>query len=204
MRLLPRQEKFFAEFLHQVQIIEQAARLLLDGVKAGNAQLAETAAEIKRCEHRADEIIHDIFTRLNQTFITPLDPEDIHSIASSLDDVIDGIEDAVHRIYAYRIEPIPLAVVRLCEIIYACSKSLGQAFHALDKDELFLDQCIEINRLENEADQLVRKAVTDLFTEEKDCIQLIKLKEVYEFLEQTVDNCEDVADVLQNVVVKNS
>jgi predicted phosphate transport protein (TIGR00153 family) len=204
MKLLPREEKFFTQFLSQVQLIEGSARLLLEGVKAGNSKLAEVAGEIKSREHDGDEIIHDIFTRLNQTFITPLDPEDIHSIASRLDDVMDGIEDAVHRMTAYHVEPIPPTVTRLCEIIHACSKSLVLAFQALDKDQRFLDQCIEINRLENEADQLVRRAVTDLFNEEKDCIKLIKLKEVYEFLEETVDRCEDVADVLQNVVVKNS
>lgn len=204
MKLLPREEKFFAEFLSQVRLIEEAARLLLEGVKAGNSQLDAVASQIKALEHDGDEIIHNLFTRLNQTFITPLDPEDIHSIASRLDDVMDTIEDAVHRITAYRVEPIPPMVVRLCEIIHACSKSLLQAFEALEKDRPLLDQCIEINRLENEADQLVRKAVTDLFAEEKDCIKLIKLKEVYELLEDAVDRCEDVADVLQNVVVKNS
>ena len=149
-------------------------------------------------------MIHEIFTRLNQTFITPIDPEDIHNISSALDNVLDGIEDTAHRLVSYRIDPIPGDLVTLSEIVGACSKSLRSAFAALEKDGPILEYCIEINRLENEADRIGRSAVVDLFNHEKDPITLIKLKEVYEFIEATIDSCEDVADVLQNVVVKNS
>lgn len=204
MRFLPREEKFFALFLSQVQIIAQASDLLLEGVKAGNSQLAAAADEIQNLEHKGDEIIHDIFTRLNQTFITPLDPEDIHSLSSSLDDVLDGIEDAAYRMAAYRLEPIPPLVVELCRIVRDCSISLRAAFEALDNDKPMLEHCIEINRLENTADKLVRQGLTELFQSDIHPITLIKLKEVYEFLEDTTDRCEDVADILQGVVVKNS
>ncbi len=204
MRLLPREEKFFGLFLQQSELIADAARLLLQGAKAGNSKLAEVAGQISTLEHKADEIIHEIFTRLNQTFITPLDPEDIHALSSKLDDVMDGIEDAVHRMVAYRLEPIPEPVVALSEVIYGCAIALQRAFEALEKNNTLMEHCIEINRLENEADRIVRAAVADLFANTKDCIYLIKLKEIYEFLEATTDRCEDVADVLQNVVVKNS
>ncbi|MEN6608267.1 MAG: DUF47 family protein, partial [Bryobacteraceae bacterium] len=110
MRFLPKEEKFYELFLNQVQIIAQASELLLQGVKAGNSQLAQAASEIQKLENKGDEIIHDIFKRLNQTFITPIDPEDIHAISSSLDDVLDGIEDAVYKMVAYRLEPIPPTV----------------------------------------------------------------------------------------------
>lgn len=204
MRLLPRHEKFFNLFLDQARIILEASEMLLQGVKAGNSQLALAAAEIRRLEQAGDEIIHDMFTRLNQTFITPLDPEDIHSLASHLDDVLDGIEDAVHRMVAYRLDPIPPVVVELCEIIHKSAIGLQKAFQALEKNEKLLDHCIEVNRLEGQADHVVRRAVADLFQHEKDPITLIKTKEIYEFLEATTDRCEDVADTLQNVVVKNS
>ena len=204
MRFLPREEKFYHLFADQVATIVEASRVFLEGAKLGNSHLPAAAAEIVKLEHRGDEIIHEIFTRLNQTFITPLDPEDIHSLSSHLDDVLDGIEDAAHRIVAYRVEPIPPVVVRLCEIVHECAKALELAIDALRKDKLVLEHCIEINRLEDEADQLVRAAVADLFDNERDPIRLIKLKEVYDFLELTTDACEDVADVLQNVVVKNS
>ena len=204
MRLLPREEKFYALFLSQADIICEAARLLLQGVKAGHARLAEVAKEIKKLEHQGDDIIHETLTRLNSTFITPLDPEDIHSLSSRLDDVLDGIEDASHRMMAYHVSPIPQGMVQLCEMIYTCSRALKKAVQALDEKKEVTEHCIEINRIENEADHLVRGLVTDLFENEKDPITLIKVKEIYEFLEATTDHCEDVADVLQSVVVKNS
>lgn len=204
MRFLPREEKFYSLFLNQVQIISEASGLLLEAVREGNSKLAEAAQQIQQLEHKGDEVIHDIFTRLNQTFITPLDPEDIHSLSSSLDDVLDGIEDAAYRMVAYRLEPIPATVVEFCGIVHDCSLSLRRAFEALNDDKPLLEHCIELNRLENTADKLARKALAELFQDNVEPITLIKLKEVYEFLEATTDRCEDVADILQGVVVKNS
>jgi len=204
MNLLPREEKFFEYFHQQVTFICQAADLLAEGAASGNAHLASAANQIKAIEEQADTVIHEIYTRLNSTFITPLDPEDIHSLSSHLDDVIDGIEDSVHRMLAYRIDPLPGTVLELCRLVQSCGLSLLKAFEALAKNQPFMDHCIEINRLEEAADQLVRAAVADLFLNEKDPIRIIKLKELYEFLEQTTDYCEDVADALQNVQVKNS
>jgi predicted phosphate transport protein (TIGR00153 family) len=204
MRLLPREEKFYHLFQRQVEIISEASRLLLDGVRSGNSRLAGAATEITVLEHKGDEVIHEIFTRLNQTFITPIDPEDIHNISSALDNVLDGIEDTSHRLVSYRIDPIPQNMITLAELVAGCAKSLKNAMDALEKGGPTIEHCIEINRLENEADRIGRSAVVDLFNKEKDPITLIKLKEVYEFFEATVDSCEDVADVLQNVVVKNS
>jgi len=203
MRLLPREEKFYHLFLKQVAIISDASRLLLEGVRAGNSRLSVAAREINSLEHAGDEVIHEIFTRLNQTFITPIDPEDIHNISSALDDVLDGIEDTAHRLVAYHINPIPANMVSLAEIVARCAKQLQQAFELEGKGSPQV-YCIEINRLENEADLVGRSAIVDLFAKEKDPITLIKLKEVYDFFEETIDSCEDVADVLQNVVVKNS
>src|SRR5215471_8116872 len=204
MRLLPREEKFYALFLKQVETISEAARLLLDGVSRGNSRMAGAATEIVVLEHTGDELIHEVFTRLNQTFITPLDPEDIHNVSSALDNVLDGIEDTAHRLVSYRIDPIPTAMVQLAQIVASCAKAFTAAFTALERSGPIMEHCIEINRLENEADGIGRTAVADLFDREKDPITLIKLKEIYEFFEATVDSCEDVADVLQNVVVKNS
>jgi len=205
MRLLPREEKFYHLFLKQVETISEASRLLLDGVRTGNSRLAACATEISVLERRGDELIHEIFTRLNQTFITPLDPEDIHNLSSALDNVMDGIEDTAHRLVSYRIDPIPANMVALAEIVASCAKALRLAFEALaNSKKTLMEHSIEINRLENDADLIGRSAVVDLFNKEKDPITLIKLKEVYEFFENTIDSCEDVADVLQNVTVKNS
>jgi len=204
MRFLPREEKFFALFLDQVRYISEAAVLLLEGAKAGNAHLERAAEQIAVLERKADEVIHDVFRRLNMTFITPLDPEDIHSLSTHLDDVIDAIEEASHRMVIYDIEPIPHVVVEVCERIVTSSKALQAAFEALNSNSKILEHCIEINRIEAETDEIVRKAVKDLFANEKDPIRIMKLKEIYELLEQATDYCEDVADALQNVVVKNS
>ncbi len=204
MKLLPREEKFYEYFLEQIRIILESSQLLLEGAKAGNAQLASAAVKIRGLEQEGDEVIHEIFVRLNSTFITPLDPEDLHSLSSHLDDVLDGIEDAVHRMVAYRLTSIPPTVIELCSIVNQCALTLQKAFVALSKNDKLIDHCIEVNRLEEVADQLVRSAVSDLFVHEKDPIQILKLKEIYEFLELTTDACEDVADALQNVVVKNS
>lgn len=204
MRLLPRQEKFFDQFIRQVGIILQASQLLLDAVKQGNSHLARAAARIQQLEQEGDEVIHEISTKLHQTFITPLDPEDIHWISSRLDDVMDGIEEAVHRMVSYCLDPIPPVVVELCQVVADAARSLEKAFQALPKDQGVLEYCIEVNRLENYADQLLRRAIGELFQQEKDPIALIKQKEVLESLEDTTDRCEDVADGLQNVVVKNT
>jgi predicted phosphate transport protein (TIGR00153 family) len=204
MRFLPKDEKFFHLFLNQVQLISQASALLLGGVKAGNAHLAIACEAIQKLEHDGDDLIHDILTRLNQTFITPLDPEDIHSLSSSLDDVLDGIEDAAYQLTAYRVEPIPPAVVELCEIVDGCSRALTVAFQSLSDGKASLEPCIEINRLEGVADLLVRRVLADLYQSDIHPMAFIKLKEVYEVLEDTTDRCEDVADTLQGVVVKNS
>jgi len=178
--------------------------LLVEGATAGNARLANAAHQIHVLEERADGVLHEIYTRLNSTFITPLDPEDIQSLSSHLDDVIDGIEDSVHRMLDYHIDPMPSTVLELCRIVQSCCLILQKAFDALAQNKPFIDHSIEINRLEEAADQLCRAAVKDLFEKEKDPIRLIKLKEIHEFLEQTTDYCEDVADALQNVQVKNN
>jgi len=203
MRLLPREEKFFHYFIEQADLIVQAAEQFRQGAEKGPSALREAEVSIALLEQKGDEIIHEIFTRLNQTFITPIDPEDIHSLASHMDDVLDGIEDSVHRIVAYKIDPIPVTMIELCRVIEGCAVALGKSFRALNAEKPLLEHCIEINRLEDQADHLVRAAIADLFDKEKDPIALIKLKETYEFLETTTDYCEDVADALQNVIVKN-
>src|SRR5215471_170054 len=128
MRLLPREEKFYHLFLKQVDIILEASALLLEGVQSGNSRLMAAATEINVLEHKGDEVIHELYTRLNSTFITPIDPEDIHALSSALDHVLDGVEDTAHRLVSYRIDPIPPTMVTLCEIVSKCSRALKAAF----------------------------------------------------------------------------
>src|SRR6185369_2563738 len=117
MKLFPREEKFFEYFQQQADFICKAANLLVEGASSGNAHLASAAHQIRAIEEQADTVIHEIFIKLNSSFITPLDPEDIHSLSSHLDDVIDGIEDSVHRMLAYRIDPLPGTVLELCRLV---------------------------------------------------------------------------------------
>lgn len=204
MRLLPRDVKFYDLFLQHSKITLNAASILVEATSSGNSSLVTAAGKIRLLEQEGDGIIHEIYVRLNQTFITPLDPEDIHSLSSHLDNVLDSLEDAAHRIVAYQVHPIPEMVIELCRIVYSCAVSLKQAMEALRDDRPVQEHCIEINRLEEVADNIGRDVVSGLFKNEKDPITLLKLKEVYDFLEQTVDYCEDVANVLQNIVVKNA
>jgi len=204
VRLFPREEKFFDLLEQQSNRIVEASQLLDEGVRAHPPSFAQMAGEIKRVEHEADRITHQLFTRLNQTFVTPFDPEDIHALGAALDDVLDYIEDAAFRISAYRVDPIPPGVADLTAIIYACCLRIETAISKLRDKKNNLEDCIEINRLENSADELLRKLVTRLFNDERDAIALIKHKEIYEVLESATDRCEDVADVLQTVIVKNS
>src|SRR3989441_8767926 len=142
MRLLPREEKFFALFLKQVENITEASRLMLEGARAGNSQLAKASEQIKALETKGDEITHEIFTALNRTFITPLDPEDIQALSVSLDNVLDGIEDAVHRMVAYHLEPITPVILDLCQIANLCSISLQKPFEMLDtKKHRVMEHC---------------------------------------------------------------
>lgn len=206
MRILPREEKFFHFFLHQVSIITEASDLLLEGSRAGNTTLTVAAQKIVALEQRGDEVIHEIYEKLNQTFITPIDPEDIHAVGSRLDDVLDGIEEAAHRMTAYRLEPIPVPAIDLCLIVQSSAHVLKLAFDALshNQNEILQKHCIEINRLEGTADEVFRTAMASLFRTETNAIELLKHKEVFEILEEITDRCEDVADALQNVAVKNS
>lgn len=204
MRFLPREEKFYELFLDQVRLILESATLLVQGLRSGNSTLEQSAARISELEHKADDVLHDIFRRLNQTFITPIDAEDIHSLGGRLDDIIDGIEDLAHNMVAYNIEPVPAVAVEVMEDIVRCAKALDQAFHALRDDKPVLEYCIAISKIEEEVDVKIRHAIRDLFRNEKDAIRIIKLKEVLDLLEATTDSCEDVSVALQNVLVKNS
>jgi uncharacterized protein len=163
MNLLPRDEKFFQYFQQQVKLICRAADLLVEGAAAGNAHLANAAHQIHALEEEADSVLHEIYRRLNSTCITPIDPEDIQSLSSHLDDVIDGIEDSVQRMLDYQVDPMPGTVLELCRIVQSCCLILQKAFDALAQGKPFIEHSIEINRLEEAADQLGRAAVKELF-----------------------------------------
>lgn len=204
MNLLPRDEKFFDLFHQHSKILVQSSELLLQGLENGYSGMCSISKRMEALERNADEIVHLIFRRLQTTFITPFDPEDIQTLATSLDNVLDAIEDATFRIACYRVDPIPEAAIQLGRMIDSSCQALARALNALNEKKSVLEDCIEVNRLENEADAVERTALSELFASPIDALTLIKQKEVLEILEQTTDFCEDVAEVIQNVAVKNS
>ena len=201
--LIPRDNSFFDMFAQLSENLMAGARAMVD-LFADYRDVEAKIAEIRRIERTADEITHAILTKLNQTFITPFDREDIHQLASSLDDVLDFMNAAGARIIMYRITNPPPVALDLARLILLQTQELHRALPLLRKNGDILTHCVEINRLENEADVISRAAIGQLFDQEKDPIALIKTKELIEFLESATDRAEDVANVLETVVLKNS
>jgi len=203
IRLIPKDTSFFEMFAAMSNNLIDAARALVD-LFADYHNVEAKIEDIRRIEHRGDEMTHSIMRKLNQTFITPFDREDIHTLASSLDDVVDLINAACARIVMYRITDPPAEAGQLARLILAQCEELEKAVTNLQKSDDVLRHCVEINRLENEADQVSRVAIARLFEHETNPITLIKIKELVEFLETATDKAEDVADVLETVVLKNA
>jgi uncharacterized protein len=170
-----------------------------------NYQNVQAAVQkIKEIEHKGDEVTHELFVKLNSTFITPFDREDIHRLASSLDDVLDYVNSAASRLVTYKIIDPPSEAAELATLICRQAEELSKGVGLLEKRDALLKHCVEINRLENEADVVVRAAVGRLFDTETDPIRLIKHKELLEVLEMATDKAEDAANVLETVVLKSA
>ncbi len=199
INLLAGNESFFPLFQQQSEALRDASRLLVEEAHSSDQRARSVAAEILDLEHRGDALIRDIVQRVNTNLITPVEPEDIRTLASRLDDVLDGIEEVAYRIAAYRLSELPTAAVRLCEIIETCATLIDEAVRAARIRNGIHEQCTEINRLENEADRMTRSGIRELLQHKEDPIAILKLKEIYELLEGTVDRCEDVADALANI-----
>jgi predicted phosphate transport protein (TIGR00153 family) len=202
-RLIPRETKFFRMFAEVSQNVTEGARLLQD-ILQNPADLGERLDRLQEIEHRGDELTHAIITTLNQTFITPFDREDIHRLTSSLDDVLDYVNSAGMRLRLYRIDAPPPVAAELAGLIVMQSEELAQGVSLLEQNQRVLEHCVEVHRLENEADRVSRNAIEDLFDYEKDPIRLIKMKELYEVLETATDKAEDAANVLEAVALKSA
>ena len=194
---------FFNMFSEIAQNLIAASRALVQLFDDYQAR-GDNTAEIKRLELVGDELTHSVLRKLNQTFITPFDREDIHHLASSLDDVLDLMNAAVARTWMYKIMDPPPAAAKLSKLISAQCEQLGAAVAHLRKNGDVLDRCVEIKRVENEADAVSRGAIGDLFEIEKDPVNLIKCKELLEFLEEATDKAEDAANVLETIVLKSA
>ncbi len=205
-RFIPREGKFF-------ELFEASAEQSVKGAKAFRAMLddlgnAEShARELKEIEHTCDEITHMTIELLRKTFITPLDRDAIHQLISNMDDIIDNIEDAALRVYQYDLKEATSETKALADICVRSAECIERAvkrLHDLSFTGGIIQECVEINRLENNADNVLSTAKAKLFKEEEDTRQLIKLKEIYELLESVTDCCEDVANIIEGIVLEHS
>jgi uncharacterized protein len=203
VRLVPRETKFFDMFSEMSGNLEDGAKVMLELFR-DYRDVPAKVQKIKDIEHKGDDMTHAVLIKLNQTFITPFDREDIHRLASSIDDVLDFINSAADRLINYKITNPPPAALKLAEIILKQAQEITQGVRLLEKNQHVLEHCVEINRLENDADTVTRAAISNLFDEEKDPIQLTKIKELLEVLELATDKAEDAANVLETVVLKSA
>lgn len=202
-RFLPRENDFFKMFIELADNVHSGSAVLLEMFQKGDG--AEKYAErIKDLEHHGDTMTHALLTKLNQTFVTPFDREDIQALSSRIDDVLDLIDAAASRMVTYKIQHVRKGVADLAQVLYETTRQVTAVVRALGKSDGVLDKCIEIKRLENESDRLSRLLIAQLFEEEKDPIQIIKWKEIIEVIEAAVDKCEDVANVIETVTLKNA
>lgn len=206
--LLPHDENFY-------NLLEESAQNLIKaGVELKSLPLCKTKAQredaakrIKDIEHDGDSITHRIFSELNSTFVTPIDREDIHELASALDDILDQIDGCANRFVLYKITHVPKAVIQLIDVLVLSIAELKNGVHLLRKlseIENLKASFTKVNEYENQADDIFDKAVADLFDKEKDPVEIIKLKEVYVGLETATDKCEDAANVLEGILIKHN
>ncbi len=201
--LIPREIAFFEMFRKAAHNMIEGSRLLKDMMEDFRNPV-EQARRIKDIEHIGDGITHDIALKLNQTFITPLDREDIHGLASVLDDILDLVEAVADRFVVFKVAKPTETAIKLANILYQSAVAVGAGIDQLGKPHAHLKEyCIQVNSFENEADRITRDAISGLFEDEKDPITVIKWKEIYENFEEGTDRCEDVANILERIALKH-
>lgn len=208
MKIFPKEIKFFEQFESSSRNLLKGAKEFLDLIEKFEVQTLSSKVDIiKMIEHEGDVITHETIEKLNTTFLTPIDREDIHSLICKLDDVLDFIESSAVRLYIFKVKSIREDSIKLARVLYKAVEEVVEAIsrlRSIKKREAILQHCIEINRLENEGDALQRNAIGDLFECCVDPIEIIKWKEIYENIETAIDKCEDVANVIEGIVLKNA
>jgi uncharacterized protein Yka (UPF0111/DUF47 family) len=203
---MPREVKFFDMFDEVAALLTQASKRFLEMVTAFD-RLPERAADLRKDERACDAVVERIIKSLDQSFITPFDREDIHSLATRLDDVMDNMEETSHRFDVFRIDRPPAAAVQMARIIHECCVHLEQAVQlcrTMREVEAIQTHIREVTRLENEADRIYRESDAGLFADPPDILLLIKLRELYGWLEETVDACKDVSLIISEILIKGS
>lgn len=205
---VPKDKKFFPLFEQASSNLVATSKVLYEAVTSSSPEKRkEFIREIEHLEHKGDEIAHQIFHELGSTFITPFDREDIHELTSVMDDVLDFIHGSAKRIELYKIQVIPSSVIKLAELILRSSEELHIAIcelRNLKNISKIKEACVKVNSIENHADDIFNNAIARLFEEETSAIEIIKMKEVLAALETATDKCEDAANVLESIIVKNA
>jgi predicted phosphate transport protein (TIGR00153 family) len=205
-RLFPRDEKFFDMFEDQVAKVIEGSRLIKE-LFDDLSRAGEMAVLIKQKESEGDDITHKIIESLHRTFVTPIDREDIHNLASKLDDILDHMEAVSERIVLFKIDKPTTYAKSMSEVLIESVEAIANAvklLHDMRNSDKIMEYCIEVNRLENVADGYLRSALADLFDGEYKTRDIMKWKEIYEHLENAVDDCEDAANVIEGAVLKYS
>jgi len=205
-RLMPREGRFFELFNKHAEQVVLGARELVNMMRHPNPG-DEHAQRIDETEKRADKITHETIRLLHETFITPLDREEIHKLITAMDDILDLMQDTAESVTLYDVRMVTPEAARLSEICLSCCERVKTAVELLPgagSAEAVMKTCQEIDRLESDADRVMRSAMSKLFREESDVRQLIKLKAIYELLEEVTDRCEDVANIIEGIAIENS
>jgi uncharacterized protein len=203
-RFLPKEPRFFDLFDHQATVVVESAETFLHLAK-GLSPISDSVEKIKRLESQADELTRQCIEALHKTFITPFERDDIYHLTSHLDDIIDSIDAAADCLLVYKISEITSFTKDLAEVLLNATIEVSEAVEAmrdLGNGEIIRKRCKKINQLENEADVVLRNALVNLFEEEGDIRLLIKWKEIYEHLENATDNCDNVANVIEGIILE--
>ena len=204
LNLLPKEEQYFDLFNQMTVYISDAARELRDMLNDKNPDFAGYAQRIKGLEHACDELTHSVSTRLNKSFITPFDREDIYMMSSALDDIVDLIDDASRAIVIFDVREITDHARDLADVIGRMADQLKEIVGTLQRPKNITPRLVEIHRLENEGDDIYHAAIADLFHDSPDPLTVIKWKEIYEKLEAAIDRCENVANIIESVIIKHT
>ena len=204
--MIPKEEKFFDLFDELVNKIEEGGELFLNMVE--NYEYSEPKiVKLKELEHEADVITHKTYEKMHKTFLTPIDREDIYDLVNKIDSILDMIEASAARMSLYKVKIPAKEIIEQAKILNKSIKKVKHIVHAMrnmKNAKMIIDSCVEINTLENEGDIIMRMTMTRLFEQEKDPIELIKWKEIFERIEEAIDVCEDVANIVEGIVLKHA
>ncbi|MGB8510319.1 MAG: DUF47 family protein [Pyrinomonadaceae bacterium] len=202
--LIPKEEQYFSFFRQMTSYIFDAARALNDMLLVTNGEYAQAAANIKAIEHSCDELTHSISKKLNSSFITPFDREDIYLLSGALDDIVDLIDDVSRAMVMYNVREATDYARLFADVIQRMAVQLHEIVSSLERPAGISPRLVEMHRLENEGDDIYHKAIAELFQGTPDPLNVIKWKDIYEKLESTIDRCENVANIIESVIIKHA